>query len=434
IGVQGVLPAQAFDPRSSGCPDCPDNLWHLGDDGDASALDRFGVVAGLVWAALVVTVAAVLVVRVSPARRRAEGLRWVPAGVFLGLTLASYAHSLDRGFMGADVADRRLWVAQGATLAALAVGVLAELARERSAERELARVVVDLSTASGSLRAALADRLRDPDLVLAFPVEPGDAFVDEWARPVDLGRTNGAVVTPLTYGGELLATLVHRPGVLAGGDAVEDLVATIHLGLEHERLRAQALAQVQELRASGVRLVETGDEERRRIERDLHDGAQQRLVGIALGVRLLATRSDNPTAMRQVAEELQAAIDELRALAAGLAPLVLADAGLGAAVRALGESRDVRLTAAPADRFPQVVESTAYLAIDRASAAAASVVDLVLDDDRLCLVITVAGGAPDLDDVVDRCTTLGGTLTVTPVPEGHRVEIVLPASSRPVTP
>jgi signal transduction histidine kinase len=146
----------------------------------------------------------------------------------------------------------------------------------------------------------------------------------------------------------------------------------MHLGLEHERLRVEALTQVEELRASGIRLVETGDEERRRLERDLHDGAQQRLVGIALGVRLLAVRSGDSAALREAMDELHAAIDELRALARGLSPLVLTQAGLATAVRALAESRDLRLVEAPDRRFPGVVESTAYLVVDRATVSSPS--------------------------------------------------------------
>ena len=122
--------------------------------------------------------------------------------------------------------------------------------------------------------------------MLAFPVDDGVGSSTRWAGRSTLPQQGGRVVTPLPTAAAARDRSSHRPGVLGGRDAVDDLVAAIHLGLEHERLRAQALAQVEELRASGIRLVETGDEERRRLERDLHDGAQQRLVGLALGLRL----------------------------------------------------------------------------------------------------------------------------------------------------
>ena len=129
----------------------------------------------------------------------------------------------------------------------------------------------------------LAVRLGDPDLVLAFSVDDGARFVDAAARPVSTAAPAGRQLTPLEHAGRPLAVLVHRAGALSGRDAADELVAAIHLGLEHERLRAEALAQVEDLRASGLRLVETGDAERRRLERDLHDGAQQRLVGLRSG-------------------------------------------------------------------------------------------------------------------------------------------------------
>ena len=422
LGVQGVLAARVFDPESSGCPSCPENLWEVGGGSSSGSVDRFGVWSGLAWSAVATAVLVVMVVRASAARRRAEGSRWIPAGVFLGLTAASYAHSLDRGFLGADAVDRRLWVAQAVALAALAVGVLAELARERAAERELARVVVDLATAAGSLQAALAERLGDPELVLTFPVHGGKAFVDQWARPVHPDVRSDFVATPLTYGGELLATLVHRPGVLAGRDAVEDLVATIHLGLEHERLRVQAQAQVQELRASGIRLVETGDEERRRLERDLHDGAQQRLVGLALGLRVVQTTHGASPALSEAMDELNHAIDDVRSIARGLNPVLLTQAGLGVALRGLAESGMLRLGGLPSERFSPLVESTAYAVVERASIAGPVDIDIRHDGAHLQVEITAEGRRCDIEELGDRVTALGGEVVVA----GSTLRVSLP--------
>src|SRR4029453_17249104 len=207
-----------------------------------------------------------------------------------------------------------------------------------------------------------------PGLELAFPVGRDGEQVDERARPVDLGASSDRVATDLRYAGRRLATLVHRRGLLGSRESVDDLVATIHLGLEHTRLQAEALAQVGELRASGVRLVEAGDDERRQLERDLHDGAQQRLVGLALGLRLLASQTGDPPALGGATHELQEAIDALRGLARGLAPLLLSEAGLGVAVRALAESRPIRVDEVTSERFGPVVETTAYAVVDRASA------------------------------------------------------------------
>ncbi len=428
IGVEGVLTAVGFDPRATGCRACPTNLWSAPAIDWAADADAFGVRAGLAWSVLAVAAVLVMSLRASAALRLAQGPVWLPAGGFLALTAAAYGRSAERGFLGTESADRRLWLAQAVALVAVAAGVLIELIRARRAEQALARVVVGLSrpaSQTSTLRDALAARLGDPDLVLAFPVD-GAGLVDAAARPVHLAPTGDQLITPMDHGGETLAILVHRPGVLGGRDAVDDLVAAIHLGLEHERLHAEALAQVEELRASGMRLVETGDEERRRLERDLHDGAQQRLVGLALGLRLLASRSPDSAALREAAVELQAAIDGLRALARGLAPMVLTDAGLAAAVRSLAESRELRLLAAPTGRFPAVVESTAYLAVDRATAVSSAEVVLRHEQGLLMLTVSVRGPVPNLGDLVDRVTTLGGEARVEPAAGGCELSMSIP--------
>ncbi len=432
LGVQGVLSAVGFDLAASGCMSCPANLWHAGTiAGWATSVDTLGVRAGLAWSVAAVLALVLAALHASRARRRTMGARWTAAALFLVATVVSYARSNDPGFLGADGMDRRLWLVQAGALAAVAVCLLGEMVRERRTERALTGLVVDLSGPSsptGSLRDALATRLGDPSLVLAFPVD-GGRLVDEWAQPVELPSAGARAVTRLDYAGNALALLVHRTDLLGSRDAVDDLVGAIHLGLEHERLQAQALAQVDELRASGIRLVAAGDDERRRLERDLHDGAQQRLVGLALGLRLLAARSGKPATLREATRELQAAIDDLRALARGLSPLVLADAGLATAVRALGESRDVRLAEAPDGRFPAVIESTAYLAVDRATAASPAEVAIRSESGQLTTAVRGQGPDPDLGDLAARTTTLSGELSVRPSTAGWELKLTLPLSS-----
>jgi len=432
LGIQGVLSAVGFDPGAGGCVSCPANLWHAGTvAGWATWVGALGVRAGLVWSVAAVLALVLAALRASRARRRTTGPRWSAAALFLVATVVSYARSTDRGFLGADGVDRRLWFVEAAALAAVAVCVLGEMVRERRTERALTGLVVDLSGPSsptGSLRDALARRLGDPSLVLAFPVD-GGRLVDESAQPVELPSPGARAVTRLDYAGNTLATLVHRTDLLSSRDSVDDLVAAIHLGLEHERLQAEALAQVDELRASGIRLVAAGDDERRRLERDLHDGAQQRLVGLALGLRLLAARLGESAPLGEAMRELQAAIDDLRALARGLSPLVLEDAGLAIAVRALAESRDVRLIEAPDGRFPAVIESTAYLAVDRATAASPAEVAIRHESGQLTTTVRVQGPDPDLGDLAARTTTLGGELSVRPSTAAWKLTLSLPLSS-----
>jgi signal transduction histidine kinase len=418
LGVVGVLAATRFDPAASGC--CPDNLWYTGPATALESVQRWGVRLGLAWSVIAAAYLVVELARTHIAVRRTAAVL-LPAAAFLGATAWSFGHSLERGYLGSDTLDGRIWLVQAALLAAVAVGVLVLLVSEQRMQRAMARVVVDLSEASrGSLRAGLAERLGDPDLQLAFPVDVSDGLVDEDGRPVALLTGPDRVVTKLAYGGEVLAVLTHRRQVLAGRAAVDDLVTTIHLGLEHQRLRAESLAAVEQLRASSVRLVETGDEERRRLERDLHDGAQQRLVGLALGLRLLAARTAESPALTEASAELNEAIDDLRTLARGLSPILLSEGGLAVALRGLAESRPLRVTQVPDGRFRPVVESTAYAVVDRIGAPADVAVQTA--SGCMCVEVTAAGEVPDLTELRDRATTLGGSLAV----DGRRIRLELP--------
>jgi signal transduction histidine kinase len=277
-------------------------------------------------------------------------------------------------------------------------------------------LVVDLAGAglTGHLRDALAARLGDPDLVLGYPIDGGRRFVDAAARDVELPPPDGRSMTALRYGGTDVAVLVHRPGLLSSPEMVDDLVSAVHLGLENEHLHAEALAQLADLRSSGVRIVAGGDEERRRLERDLHDGAQQRLVGLSLALRLLRSYVATSTPELDAAEgELQQAIADLRQLARGLYPVILVDQGLAPALYALAESRHLRVESAPNERLPAVVESTAYLLIGRASEIGRTTVRAVSEDGLLVVEATVEGDLDDLGDLADRVRTLEGSLELT---------------------
>jgi len=128
-------------------------------------------------------------------------------------------------------------------------------------------------------------------------------------------------VTPLVSGGRSVALLAHRPGLLDDPGLVEQIAAAARLALDNERLQAQVRAQLEDLRASRARIVERGDAERRRLERDLHDGAQQRLVSLALSLRLARLGGDadpDVAALEQAEAEVRQALEELRGLARGL--------------------------------------------------------------------------------------------------------------------
>jgi len=194
------------------------------------------------------------------------------------------------------------------------------------------------------------------------------------------------------------------------------------------------LAQLQELRASRARIVTTGDAERRRLERDLHDGAQQRLVGLSLALRLAraqpGARADpNLTALLDQADErLRAAIGELRELAHGIYPAALTDDGLAAAVEALAEHTPIRITIMhmPQERLPGPVEAAAYFLIAETTghlatlaAAGGVTVDVTRHGNRLVVDVTENGaGKPErelearLTGLADRVGALDGQLQV----------------------
>lgn len=431
VGLQGVATAAVFDPVREGCSSCPENLLAVAADPVRhQQLDGWGVRAGAVWAGLAVLVVGMRLVRDGSARRRSTGLILGATAVGLLAVAAYHVRNLDRGYLGSEQVDRDLWMVQGWSLVAVSVAVVVDLVRQRRAHRALTGLVVDLSDgpASGSLEPVLAARLGDPGVRLCFPLDGAQrssVLVDSAGRLVDPTTLSGRR-TELRHGGRHLATLVHRPGVLAGEDDVAALVSAVHLGLDHERLQAQALAQLADLRESGRRILDAGDAERRALERDLHDGAQQRLVGLSLGMRLLRSRGAAGAALDQAEDQVQAAVESLRALGRGLYPVLLDDAGLGPALRALAETGDLRVGPLPEERFSRAVETTAYLLVARACDAGPVGVSMTPTEEGLGIQVTGAVLGPGLEEVADRVTTLGGRWTVSDGASGNVLDVWVP--------
>ncbi|WP_432173086.1 histidine kinase [Streptomyces sp. Tue6028] len=430
VGVQGVGAAAYFRPQSQGCSPCPRNWWAVADvPTRAQSIASWGVQAGTAWLLALIVFLVCRLLTSGAAARRSTGLPTLCALGYFTAVAIFYLHSLDRGFLGSDGLDGRLWQTQAGALILLAAALTAEVVRARLRHRELTRMVINLgdtATPSG-LRDAIAERLADPDLQIAYPVGAGNDHVDAAANPVALPPPDGRAATPLHRGDTHIATLIHRQGLLDGPGATDELMSGTHMALEHGRLHAESLAQLAALRASGARIVTAGDEERRRLERDLHDGAQQRLVGLALGLRLLRLRSTKvPRRLDLAEQELERAIAELRRLARGLHPVLLKEAGLAVAVEALGQTRDLRVEAVPRVRFPDVLESTVYLMVARMSANRPTTVRISACDGQLITHLTVAGEMPDLADVADRVTTLEGLLTSRTEHGETRVTALLP--------
>jgi signal transduction histidine kinase len=425
VGAVGVAPAVVYDPQTHGCTGCARNLLLAADDAETfTAIARIGVLSALVWSLVAVVVISTRLATSTAARRRAAAWAAVPSLGFLAAVSADYARSLDRGFLGADVTDARLWQVQALALVALAAAVLVDVVRGRLAHRSLTRIVVDLGRASqrGQLAATFAERLGDPSLRLAYPVGDG-RYADADGVPVEPGDQRA---TPIRLGGTQVAAVFHRPGVLDSPEQIGDVVRATALGLDNERLRAQSLAQLADLRASGARVVAASDEERRGLERDLHDGTQQQLVGLLMAIRLAGSSRPDDAQLASARKELEKTIDELRGLAHGLYPVLLTDAGLRPALSALAETRHIRIAALPARRLPAVAETTVYRLIEQCSRAGGITVDVRATDARLVADIAVESMLDGAGAVADRVATLSGTLVVTSRAGAGHVHMSLP--------
>jgi signal transduction histidine kinase len=320
-------------------------------------------------------------------------------------------------------------------LTALPVGFAVGLLRSRLGRSRVAELVVELGEAQepGRARDTLAAILRDPSLRIAYRIPDSPSYVDEVGRPISIDEP-GRAVTPIERGGEPIAALVHDPAVSDDPDLLRSAVAATRLAVENERLAAEVRAQLEEVRASRVRIVEAGDIERRRVERNLHDGAQQRLVTLSLAMRRLRDEVPYDAVATMAAPidgllaELRLAIEELRELARGIHPAILTEEGIPGAVASLADRSavPVKIERAPEGRFPDAVEATVYFVVAEclanvakyASATRATVAITVSDG---ILGVSVAddgiGGADiakgtGLRGLLDRVEAVGGRLTL----------------------
>ena len=258
----------------------------------------------------------------------------------------------------AGIAYEYLFWWQIAAFIALPIALLAGLLRARLARASVGDLVMTLErTPPTGLRDALARTLDDPTLEIAFWIPERKEFVDPFGLPVVLPPPGSRrAVTRLEHDGKPFAAFVHDPTLSEEPRLVQAAGAAAHIALENVRLQAEVRAQLAEVENSRARIVAAGGEERRRIERDLHDGAQQRLVALALELRSaqrkLGTTSDPEVErlLESAVEELQAAVEELRELAHGVHPTILAQEGLPGALDALAARTPLPVTCGR--RFP----------------------------------------------------------------------------------
>src|SRR5215216_5174992 len=438
LGMLGLASAAVFDPLAQGCLDCPANHLLIASDADSwHELGQLGLLLSVIWTAGFAVLACGRLARFSPAGRRVAAPVLVPAAAALALFGAAALRGRERGFLSNDPTDRALLVCEMAALALVAAGVVWERVRARRARSALARLVVDLgaSPPPGGLEGRLADALGDPSLRLLHRVDRDPGWIDSEGQPAALPTGADRVATSVVAGGREVSALVHRRGLLDDPGFAQEIASAARLAIEHERLHASRRAQLERLRLSRARLVATADAQRRQLERNLHDGAQQRLLTLSIAVRLARRQLGHGDValehqLAAAESELGVALAELRELAHGLFPMVLSNEGLAAALEVLAE-RTPRLVMGglPDGRFAAPVESAAYFVVSEALRRGVNgevAIDARREGDRLVVeVLTEAELTGEATAVEDRVGALGGAL----VADVHHLRAELPCGS-----
>ncbi|HVF53368.1 MAG TPA: sensor histidine kinase [Actinomycetota bacterium] len=324
-------------------------------------------------------------------------------------------------------------------------------AQTRRARGALGDLVVQLDSLPETehLQEALARALRDPSVRLGYWSRETQTYVDAEGHAVQLPHPSDTkrAFTSIEHMEEPLAVVVHDVALIGEHELVEAAVAAARLALVNERLQAEVRAQLEETRASRARIVDATDAERRRLERDLHDGAQQRLVSVSLALRMLQRKAEREgiplsNELGNAADDLRAAIDELRDLAQGIHPPILTEEGLVPAIDSLVERAPfpVRVEM-PDDRLPSSIEATIYFTVaetltnaakhSRAKRAEVMMqrtngwLDLEVWDDGIGGALVEAGSG--LGGLADRVAAVSGTMTVdSPPGGGTKVSVRLP--------
>ena len=365
---------------------CYDNAFFVhGDPGLARDLDSVLAASTLAIGLALAAAAIWRLGRANTSSRRALWPTLAPAGLVGGVEAAYAAALLHTPFEDPKTTEyHSLFLAQALAVTVFAAGVgigVLHLLRTRLA---VSRLADELRKAPppGTLRERLASALGDPQLQIAYWLPALGRHVDGRGRTIEppTSSSDGRAVTPIVRAGQPIALVLHDPALADGAQLVREIGAAARLAVENERLHAEVLAQLEDLRASQVRIVETADRERRRLERDLHDGAQQQLLALSYELRLAraaAERDRYPQLAAQLTSALGdagSALDELRTLAHGIFPSVLTGSGLGPALETLADAAPipVDLAGVGVERYPPQVETTAYMTVAEAIEAVVS--------------------------------------------------------------
>lgn len=451
-------PATAFPGCPTTDPGCTPNPFLI-----ASAQPVYDAIEGLaprLFLAFALLALAIVVIRFGGA----SGLRrrlLLPALLAAGISVLALALDLIRrqGPLPEDVFEVVKWTFTFARLV-IPLAFLLGVVERRMARLGVADLVLELGTTAprDDLRDALRHALGDPSLEVvvidAEPADPTSAPLD--ASPEAPAESDGSprASTTLSRGGRSVATILHDPALRQDPDLVASVGAAVGLAIENDHLAAQLQKRLDEVRASRARIVAAADAERTRLERDIHDGAQQRLLALMIDLRLTrdALAGDRTTdvtgRLDQLILDLRGATEELRELARGVRPAILADAGLGPALQTLAERSGlpIELTVDVPRRLDPAVESAAYFVVSesianvvRHASATLARVAVSLDRPGSRLLIDVrddgVGGArldhgSGIRGLQDRVEAMGGQLVLESAPGGGTsVRVELPCAS-----
>jgi signal transduction histidine kinase len=434
------------DSRAIECSVCPSNALEVTrNDALARDLHQFQRGAGVLVLLAAIALLAVRWRRASEAMRRAIApVLWAGSA-----TLALAAVAVTNEVLGKAWGHEPLRLMLLA-FSALPVAILFSFLQRHMARGAVAGLVVELGdpVTALDLRPALGRALRDPSLELAYWFPAESRYVDAEGRPVELpGEEAERLSTIVERNGRPIAALIHDAALEHNTELVDSVCAAAGLTLENERLHAELRARLTELQASRARLVEATAAERRRIERDLHDGTQQRLVSVAMSLGLAESKLPPGTEamplVREAREALTLALAELRELSQGIHPSILTERGLPTALdelcrrAALPAMLDVSLER----RLPAQVETAVYFVVSEAvtnavkhSHASELRIGVQLRDGSLVAEVADdgiggagGGGGSGIRGMTDRVEALGGTLTVSSPPgRGTTLRVEIP--------
>ena len=361
------------DPAKAGCPNCPANPLLINHSHAAAVISTAQLDIAV---ALLGAVVAILYRRwrdSTTSQRRAFAPVFAVGGLTFVLLMTDWI--VEQANLSSSI-DDALTLTLFGSLACLPFAFLVGLVRFRFSQAEaLSSLVGRLGGGDGrgALRNALAEALGDPTLQLAYWVPNRDAYVDAEGQPMRVAPPpHGKLATVIEHEGRRVGAILHDATLAEERDLVQAVGAAAALTLENERLDAELRARVDELHASRARIVTAGYAERRRVERDLHDGAQQRLMALGINLRMareqIGSDAEAAALLDASLQELNQATSELRELARGIHPGALTDRGLGSALSGLaGRSPvTVELLETPDERLPAPVESAVYFVVAEA--------------------------------------------------------------------